>query len=257
MKRILLTLTLSLLTASTGLAQDHARTHEAKAEAKPASAAMPQVDDLLDKFVSAIGGKEAVQKQTSRIIKGTMELEAMNMSGSVEGWSKAPNKNAMVIELSGFGTIRNVFDGSRGWAADPMTGLRELNGAELAAAARDADFYQPINMKKLYPKMAVKGKDKVGASEAWVIEAVPAEGDAEKFYFDVSSGLLVRADMERESPQGKMPVEVYFDDYKEVDGVKIAHTMRQVTPAFSLTIKISDVKHNAEIDDAKFGKPQG
>jgi hypothetical protein len=54
-----------------------------------------------------------------------------------------------------------------------------------------------------------------------------------------------------------MPIEVYLEDYKEVDGIKIPFTVKQVTPAFSFTIKLAEVKHNVPIDDAKFNKPAG
>ena len=199
--------------------------------------------------------KEAIQKQTTRTVKATFEIEAMGLTGPVQMYSKAPNKSAMVIEIPNVGTFNEVFDGAKAWSANPMSGLREKSGAELAAQKRDSDFYQSLNLKSQYSKMTVKGKEKVGAGEAYVIKATPAEGGPEKLYFDVTSGLLVRQDAERESEQGKIAVEIYFEDYKEVDGVKIAHTLKQVTPMFSMTIKTTEVKHNAPIDDAKFNKP--
>ena len=79
----------------------------------------------------------------------------------------------------------------------------------------------------------------------------------EKWYFDADSGLLVRVDIERENPQGKVPVEVYLDDYREVDGVKLPFSLRQVTPAFSVNLTAEEIKHGVSVDDAKFKKPNG
>ena len=258
MKRIALTLTISLLLLAVAAAQENPKAGngakpEPKADTK--AAATPTVDEILAKQVQAVGGKEAIEKLTSRTSKGTIEREGMGMSGTVETFSKAPNKNAVVITLSGFGTVNNVFDGSSGWSSDPMSGLRELSGAELTTLKRDSDFYGAINLRKHFSKMELKGKEKVGSSDAWVIEATPAEGSPEKLYFDVASGLLIRHDAERESPQGKMPVEIYTDDYQTVDGVRVPYSIRQVTPAFTLSIKLTEVKHNTPIEDAKFGKP--
>lgn len=253
MKRIALMLAFALM-ATISVAAQEKKTEAPKADAKPA-AALPTVDEVLDKYVKATGGKEAIQKQTSRTVKATFEIEAMGLTGPVQMYSKAPNKSAMVIEIPNVGTFNEVFDGTKAWSANPMSGLREKSGAELAAQKRDSDFYQSLNLKSQYSKMTVKGKEKVGAGEAYVIEATPAEGGPEKLYFDVASGLLVRQDAERESEQGKIAVEIYYEDYKEVDGVKIAHTLKQVTPMFSMTIKTTEVKHNAPIDDAKFNKP--
>ena len=58
-----------------------------------------------------------------------------------------------------------------------------------------------------------------------------------------------------ESPEGKVPVETHIEDYREVDGVKLPHTVPQVLPAFSVTIKVNEIKHNVPIEDAKFDKP--
>lgn len=260
MKRISTLVALALLLSVSAIAQDKAA--KPAPEAKPAEgaakpAALPSADEVLEKYIKAIGGKEAIEKMTSRVSIGTMEIEAMNMSGSVQMFEKAPNKNAMVLELPGFGKINNVYDGSKGYATDPMSGLRELSGAELAAAQREADIYAPLNMKKNYKSLVVKSKEKVGAADAYLVIATPNEGEAEKMYFDANTGLLIRQDSERESPQGKMAVEMYLDDYKVVGGLKFPHSVRQVTPMFSATIKLTEVKVNVPVEDTHFAKPSG
>jgi hypothetical protein len=265
MKRIALILAFAMLAAITLAAQEKAKTDAPgktempKAEAPKAdakAAALPTVDAILDSHVKAVGGKEAIEKITSRSMKGSLDLEAFGVAGApVEMFAKAPNKSATKIDITGFGVVNQVFDGTTAWDSNPMIGLRELSGLELAQKKRENDFYQTLNLKKHYPKLEVKGKEKVGSYETYVIEATPAEGSPEKLYFDVNTGLLVRHDAEVESPQGKLLMESYLEDYKVVDGVKIAHTMKSVNPAMTIVIKITEVKNNVEIDDAKFNKP--
>jgi hypothetical protein len=260
MKRIALIMCVTLMAAIAVSAQDNTKPAAVKpatpaTPATPAASALPSLDEILDKNIKALGGKEAIEKLSSRSAKGTFDIEAMGMSGNFESIAKAPNKNAMSINIPGFGVVNNVFDGEKGWAADPMSGVRELAGAELDAAKRDGDFHSELNFKKNFPKAVVKSREKVGSAEAYLVEATPASGGPEKFYFDVQTGLLIRRDAERDSPQGKMEIEIYFDDYKAVDGVKIPHTLKQVTPAFSLSMKFSEIKHNVEIDEKKFAKP--
>jgi zinc protease len=267
MKRIALILAFAMSAALTSTAQDKSKP---EAQGKPDApkseapktdakdAALPTVDAILDKNVKAVGGKEAIEKITSRSIKGSFEIEALGVTGApVEIFAKAPNKSSTKIDIPGFGVVNRVFDGAMGWDSNPMTGLRELSGIELAQFKRGSDFYQELNLKKHYAKMEVKGKEKVGSYETYVIEATPAEGSPEKFYFDVNTGLLVRHDAEAETPQGKTLFETYMDDYKTVDGVQIPHTTKQTSPAISFVIKITEVKNNVEIDNAKFNKPSG
>ena len=256
MKRFVLICCVLMLMTSLALAQAQAQA-QTKIETKPAEAAVPSVDKVLENYVTALGGKAAIEKLTSRTAKGTFELPAMGASGTFEMFAKAPNKTGMRIEIAGVGEILNRFDGAKGWSQDPMTGLRELSGVELAATKLDAEFHKDIKMKELYKQLVVKGTEKVGGGEAYVVEATPAEGAPEKYYFDTKTGLLVRHDTERESPQGKMAIESTFEDYRAVDGVQVVHTIKQSTPAYALVIKMTEVKHNVAVDDAKFAKPAG
>lgn len=226
---------------------------------KPATgvkaAKLASADKILQKYVQAIGGKAAIARQTSRVSKGTFEIAAFGATGSAEIYEKAPNKSASVVNVAGFGVVQEGFDGKTAWAVDPQNGSRDKSGAELASAKLDAEFLKPIKIKQLYPKIVVKGKDKVGEKEVYVVEATPVESSMETWYFDTQTGLILRQDTEREGPQGKQSIQSFLDDYRAVDGVKIPFKLRQVTSAFTIDIKIEEVKHNVPIDDAKFNKP--
>lgn len=253
MKKIVLMLVFALMATLSVAAQDK-KTEGPKPDAKPA-AALPSVDEILDKYIQASGGKEAHEKITSRVMKGKFEMPAMGMTGTVEAYTQAPNKFANITEIEGFGKVQQVFDGKTAWEANPMVGLREVSGAELAAIKREADFYGALNYKKNFSKLEVKGKEKVGNSDAYVLVATPSEGKPEKHYFDVSTGLLVRADAERETAQGEIATETLYEDYKDVDGVKIPMTMKITNPQFSFVLKMIEVKTNVKVEDSKFGKP--
>jgi hypothetical protein len=252
MKRTLTILFFCLTLAVSALAQ----TAPKEADKKPAEA-LPTIDQILAKAIEATGGKAAIEKHNSRVMKGTLEIPAMGMTGTTETYAKAPNKFANIATISGFGSFSQGYDGKIAWSNDPVQGLRELSGAELALARREAEFYSDLKFKEMYPKAVVKGKEKVGSGEAYVVEATPAEGGPEKLYFDVQTGLLVRRDFTLDSAQGQIPTETYLEDYRVVDGVKIPHTIRQSNPAVQFTIKVTEVKHNVPVDDAKFNKPSG
>lgn len=250
MKRTLTILILCSAIADTAFAQGAPKP---AADGKPA--ALPTVDQILDKYVQAMGGKAAIEKLTSRVSKGTFEIAAFGATGSAEIFEKAPNKTASVINVAGFGVVQEGFDGKSGWAVDPQNGMREKSGAELASAKLDSEFLKSIKIKQLYPKIVVKGKDKVGEKDVYVLEATPVEASAETWYFDAQTGLILRQDSERDGPQGKQAVQSFLDDYRDVDGVKLPFKLRQVMEAFTIDIKIDEVKHNVPIDDATFNKP--
>jgi hypothetical protein len=216
---------------------------------------LPTADEIIAKYVQASGGKAAHEKLTSRVEKGMFDLPAMGAGGPIEIYAKSPNKNLVIVTIEGAGAFLEGFTGSVAWAQDPMNGLRDKTGAELAMAKRNADFYAPIRMKEHYPKMEVKSTQKVGDKDAYVVVATPTEGSPETLYFDVQSGLLIRQEMIAATVQGEMKVDVYLEDYREVDGVKIPFTIKQNSDAISFVIKLTEVKHNVAIEDAKFNKP--
>ena len=68
------------------------------------------------------------------------------------------------------------------------------------------------------------------------IEATSRTGALTNFYFDVKTGLLLRQDDD------------FYEDYREVDGVLCPFTIRNA----NTLIKLTEVKHNVAVDDARF-----
>ena len=214
------------------------------------------IDQILDSYVTAIGGRAAVEKITSLTARGTIDVPDANLSGTVEVFQKAPNKASTRIDLPGAGQQVDGFDGSTAWASD-MNGVRVKEGLELVEARRSAMFGREIRLKEIYAKMTVTGREPVAGKDAYVIDAVPSEGTPAKLYFDVASGLLVRQIVTRQSPMGPIEVDVALDDYRVVDGVKRPFRIRQATSMYSAVVQYTDVKSNAPIDDSVFKKPGG
>jgi len=228
-----------------------------KFEAKPPEvkplASPPSVDQVLNQYVQALGGKAALERVTTRVMKGALVPQGgPNMP--LEVYEKAPNKTLTMFRNPAGDNFMG-FNGTVGWTRTPETGLRELSGLELEGRKRDAEFYQNLKLKERYPKMTVLGAAKLGDREAYAVEAAPAAGNSETLYFDTQTGLLIRQDTAVETPQGKNTIQTYFEDYREVDGVKLPFAIRRSRPGFNWTYKFDEVKFNVPVDDAKFNKP--
>jgi CubicO group peptidase (beta-lactamase class C family) len=208
-------------------------------------------EQVLEKYVEALGGKAALEKITSRMAKGTFEAAATAINGQVEIYNKAPNKRMIHFQVSGQGEAREGFNGTTGWEQDPDDGLTELSGAQLAQARRDADFYQPLRLHELYPKIEIKGKVKLRDHDAYLLEA-PRNGRPKKWFFDVETGLLLRT--EERDAKGKLEGAEDYDDYREVDGVKVPFAISLIADE-RLNVKLVEVKHNVNINDSMFDKP--
>lgn len=217
---------------------------------------LPTIDQILDKYISGVGGRAAIEKITTVDGKGTIDIPDAGVSGTIQLLQKAPDKALTVVEITGVGQQREGFDGSVGWSDDPQNGMRQKSGAELAEARRAATLGRELKMKTLYPKMVVKSVEKVDEKDAYLVEATPEEGAPVKLYFDAATGVLVRQTAVRQTPAGPLEVEVTFSDFRPVDGVKRPFTIRQATSIFTAVIHLTDVKQNGPIDDAVFKPPK-
>jgi len=217
--------------------------------------AAPTVDQILDKYLAASGGRAVFEKLTSVTAKGTIDVPDVGISGTITLLQKAPGMAATQVEIPGAGSQRDGCDGVIAWDQSSEAGVREKSGLELDEAKRAAIFPRELKLKSMYQKFAIRGTDKVGTRDAHVVDATPSEGSAVRYYFDTESGLLIRQSFTRQSPQGPLDVEVTFSDFKDVDGIKRPMTITQKTSQFTAIIKLTDVKHNTPIDDAVFKKP--
>lgn len=212
-------------------------------------------DAVIQQYLQALGGRAAFEKLKSRSMKGTYSLPTKNYSTPLEIYQKAPDKYAFYMTGKD-NTAARGYDGGLGWSRNySEEGLRILDGAELAADRREADFYKEIDIRKLYPVMKLKDKQTIDGHELNVIDAAAADGTRDLLYFDAQTGLLVRRDTQIFFSLNN--VEVHYDNYKEVDGIKLPFTIRIVRPTapFMTIFAFAEIKHNLKIDDAKFKKP--
>jgi zinc protease len=220
------------------------------------SKSLPAGSAIIDRSVQATGGA-AWEKLRAYTFKGTIALPAQGVKGEFELTVKVPGKMLMRQKFASLGETMEGFDGKTGWAKDSSKGMRSLTDAEIATMKQQVGLkLRPGRWKQFYPGAESLGIVKVAQADAYRVRLKPNTGDAETRYFDVKSGLEVRADMVAESPQGKIPVEVYTSDYHTVNGVKIPYKLRQVVGPTEIVMQITEVKFNPPVADTEFARPK-
>jgi photosynthetic reaction center cytochrome c subunit len=224
-------------------------------QAAKQEAPLPSAEQILERYVQASGGRQAVERVTSRVWKGS-RVGADGVLVPEEVYAKAPNKLLTVTSYPNL-VFRTGFDGARGWAMSNQS-ARDLPPEMQAQLRREAEFYKEMRLKDIYSKLAVVGRETVGGREAYVVEAAPADGgDLEKLYFDAETGLLVRKYSEAKTVLGRFPTQTDYEDYREVDGVKLPFSIRWSIPGRAWGRKITEVRQNVPLDDAQFNPPAG
>jgi len=219
----------------------------------------PSADEILNKYIQAIGGAKPMAALTSFIAKGTYEgYDSYHAKVPMEIYAKSPEQRTIIVRAQN-GDSTTTFDGRRGWVAaydKPVHLLPLLPGSELDGARLDADLCFPSGIKQAlsqwktgFPVTSIDDK------EVRVIEGTASGGSRIKLYFDSQTGLLVRQVRYTNTVVGTIPQQIDYSDYRDVAGVKMPfHWVVTWTDGQS-AFQLNDVQPNAAIDNAKLAKP--
>lgn len=224
-------------------------------KADPGVAPLPSVKDLLQKFETVSGGHSVWSGFTTRYLKGIYQTEDASGFAAIEVFSKAPNKTLSKITFSNGVILRQVCDGKSAWIEDPRGGMHEITGAALESRIRQSNFNDRTDALLMAVSGRVLGAEKVGTHMAYVLEFSPQKKLTSKIYFDSESGFPVRSDDTLHREEGDYKVETYMDDYRAVDGAYFAFRLRHVEKGNVFTLRITQIKNNASVDDSMFLKP--
>jgi len=214
---------------------------------------LPTVDQILERYIRAVGGEQALSKVKTR--KRSGEVEVAGVRGTFEIYEAAPNKQWLTGSLPPpMGSVTQAFDGSVGWVKN-QNGVFEMRGEGAAQAKLEANFYADTKLREQFTAMSVAGIEREGSREFYVIEATRTAGTAERLFFDVRSGFLVRRSWVTPTFFGALPNSTDFDNYKKVSGIWLPFTVRRLRSGTTFVQNISEYKLNVAMDDAIFKKP--
>lgn len=228
---------------------------ESRTENKPAETkaieALPTVEQIFDRYLTAAGGRAANEKLKTRVMNGSIS--------SSEGWKaplriykQTPNKYLVTFDIKW--TSYQAFNGVTGWSQD-NGGLHDIIETRLALLKRESALFSPLELKEQYSKLIFLGREKINERETYVVEGILPLAGSEKLFFDVESALLVRITSKTETYLGELQKQTDITDYRQVDGVRVPFTIIRSAPDFSSVFRLAEVKHNIPIIDIKFDKP--
>jgi hypothetical protein len=212
----------------------------------------PAAESLLDNYLTAVGGADALKKISSRVAKGSVTALG-DQHVAVDIYAKAPNKRVSVMHLKN-GESVTAYNGTVGWLSVPGR-VHMMNAQELFGARMDADFAFPSDVRTLYSKWETKPGEKVDGRDTWQVVGHNEGEPPLRLYLDQKSRLLVRLIRYLDSPLGYNPTQIDYEDYRTVDGVKVPFRWTVARPGNCFTIQVEQLQQNVPVDDAKFVPP--
>lgn len=238
----------------------------------------PPADKIIDQYLQAIGGAERWASVKSIVAKGrSVSFGGFGGGGRVQLFAKFPDQRATYTDFPENperGRSIRIYDGHAGWIETPLTVLGEyqLGGGELDGSRLDAQLSFPGQIRQALTNLRVSlpvtisdlpGPSSQTSSEnsmeavgqdrlVNVVQGTTPGGTLATLYFDSQSGLLVRMVRYGKSPIGRVPTQIDYADYREVNGIKVPFRMLFAWLDGRDAIQLSEVQTNVPIDAARF-----
>jgi hypothetical protein len=180
--------------------------------------------------------------------------------GQFQIFAKAPDKRTVQIRFPDApdrGDQTRSFDGKIGWVTTPraLLGIYQVTGSELDGLKLDAELAFPGQIKQVLTNLRIGYQDSIDGKPVNVVQGNGSRGLLATLYFDAKTGLLVRLVRFSRSPIGRIPTQVDYYDYRDVNGIKFPFKYKFSWLDGRDSFQISDVKTNVPIEESKFGKP--
>jgi photosynthetic reaction center cytochrome c subunit len=211
-------------------------------------------DEIINKYITAVGGQAAIDKIKSRTATGTVTT-ANGQSGTYE-LAQVGDK-ALETITTPRANIRLALNSATAWESNGPN-VRELAGADLARLRNTYQLFSFLKLKEQYTRLRPGGREKIGDRDTYVVTASRSETEVERLFFDVETGLLLRRITYLRTMIGIIPSQWDFEDYRDVDGVKMPFTIKvsTVEPGNPYVVrKLTEIKLNAPVDESKFAMP--
>jgi hypothetical protein len=228
------------------------------------TAAAQTADEIIEKSIAAMGGRAAMEKIKTRVATGTLSIgtPAGDLSGSVEIYGAAPNKQRSVIkaDLTQFGggelLVDQRFDGTTGYVMDSMQGNRDITGSQLDNMKMSGFPHVFLTYKTAGMGVQLGAKEQIATRDAYLLTFEPPTGNPIRQYVDAETFLPTRAIIRAELPQlGNIEQWIDVSDYREIDGVKVPFKLTLTNSMQTVTFTFSKVENNVTLDEKMFVKP--
>ena len=222
------------------------------------AAGQPAAEQVLDRYIQAVGGTDRLARLTSLVAKGTYKGFDDADTSPLELFARSPGHRTTIVHtLNGDSTT--VVGGEGGWIAAPEAEkpvpLLAITGQELDGARLEAALLFPGRIREALSKWRVGPPALVNDRETLVIQGTTAGGATATLCFDAKTALLVRLVRFSESPVGRLVTRVDYDDYRDVGGVKIPFRWTVSWLSGRSVFELTDVQPNVAIDASRFARP--
>lgn len=212
-------------------------------EVKPTSSEITvTANEVISRFINATGGAAKLMAVKDMTTKMSMTMQGMKIE--ILSRQKAPNKACIETMMGGKIISKQVFNGTKGKVKSPM-GEQELKPEEVEEMKISSMLNGELYYEKMGIGLEVAGVEEVNGSPAWKLKLKYPSGKTSTEYYDQKTGYKVKT-------VGQAGQITFLEDYRDVDGVKIPFSVKQVMGPQTIELKVEKVDIGNGIEDSVF-----
>jgi hypothetical protein len=178
---------------------------------------LPTVQQVMDHYVAAIGGHDAIFKHKSMTVRGKFEVSEKGPSLDRDAYYK-DGKMLFEIVLPNGSRYQEGYDGTVAWQLDPQSGGAISEGNEVKAKQRDADMHYPGRILDYFSSMEVADVTDFEGHTCYHLKGTNKWGIVNEHFYDTSTGLLIGYRFNSKWRGGPGDENEVFSDYKDFGG---------------------------------------
>jgi hypothetical protein len=221
------------------------------------SAAKAQTaDEIINKHITAIGGKEAWTKINSMKMEAGISVQGMDIPVIIyQVHNKGQRQEYTVMNMTGY----TIISSEGGWSFSPMEGQTkpEPMTADALKAAQDGLDIQGdlLDYAAKGHKVEYLGKEDVDGTEAFKIKVVRKSGNEVVYFIDPSNYYIIKVANKMKVNGQEIEQKVNLSNYQKLpEGIVVPFTMEM--PGVPAPVAIKKVEVNPTIDPALFKPAQ-
>ena len=216
------------------------------------------VDEVLDKYMAAMGGKDKLLAMTSLFTQG---VSVMSNGTEITNTTRRVQDKLFRNDIDfGMGTSVTIVTAEKGWRSNPRNGgaFEPMSAEALQASLYQMDCAGPlVNYAAKGHKAELMGKETIDGAECYKIKLTTKAGKEIMYWIDCKTYLLGQSSQKGGMGGGRggdIELVFMYKDYKAVDGIQFAYSV-STTGGFSGTMTYEKIELNKPVDE-KLYKPE-
>lgn len=197
------------------------------------------VASVVDKYITAIGGKANLAKVSSYTMTASMSMQGQNID--LKTTKAQGGKELTLVTAGGMTVQKQVFDGKAGYS-EQMGQKVVMTKEEVAENLKNTELFEELGFAKS-ADYTLAGIEKINGEDSYVIKSADVTN-----YYSVKTGLKT-GETKVEKAQGQtFTIPTTYSDYKDVAGVKMPYTITVNQMGMEMVMKVKSYEVNQAKD---------